>query len=212
VVNAGTQSSRTGSPAAPSPDASIEDLTRGGLADAFDAVLFQAQAGSARAFQVLYQALGGPVAAYVRGHGVRDVEDVTSEVFLSVFAGIHRFSGGLPEFRSWVFTIAHRRVVDEWRRAGRGGHQVPYESSEDHRTSVSAEDGALAAIGEDRVHAVLARLSPDQRDVLLLRVIADLTVEQVAAALKKRPGAVKALQRRGLAKLRQEIEAQGVPL
>ncbi len=82
-------------------------MTHRGLADAFDAVLSQAQAGSTRVFQVLYQVLGGPVAAYVRGHGIRDVEDVTSEVLLSVFTGIHGFSCGPPEFRSWVFTSAH---------------------------------------------------------------------------------------------------------
>ena len=182
------------------------------LVETFDQVLAEAQGGHAVAFQTLHQALAGPVAAYVRGHGIRDVEDVTSEVFLSVFTGIHRFAGGLGEFRSWVFTIAHRRVVDEWRRAGRAGHHVPYEPADDARTAVSAEHGALAALGADRVRTLLDHLSPDQRDVLLLRVVADLTVEQVAEALGKRPGAVKALQRRGLATLRRELEAQGVPL
>jgi RNA polymerase sigma-70 factor (ECF subfamily) len=62
------------------------------------------------------------------------------------------------------------------------------------------------------VHELLAELTPDQRDVLLLRVVADLTVEQVAEVVGKPAGAVKALQRRGLAALRRLVEAEGVPL
>ena len=59
---------------------------------------------------------------------------------------------------------------------------------------------------------MIARLSPDQQSVVLLRVIADLTVEQVARVIGKRPGAVKALQRRGLAALEREISKEGVTL
>ncbi|HZA89644.1 MAG TPA: sigma factor-like helix-turn-helix DNA-binding protein, partial [Solirubrobacterales bacterium] len=55
------------------------------------------------------------------------------------------------------------------------------------------------------VHRVLDALSPDQRAVLLLRVLGELTVDEVAGALGKRRGAVKALQRRGLAAIRREL-------
>lgn len=178
----------------------------------FDAVLCGARAGEPAAFQALYDDLARPVAAYLRGRGVADVEDVTSEVFLAVFTTLGRFQGGQPEFRSWVFTIAHRRLVDEWRRSGRAPQQVTWEPDLDVRTSGSAEDGALASLGEARVRRLLGELSDDQRDVLLLRILGDLTVEQVAEALDKRPGAVKALQRRALAALRRNLEAEGVPL
>ena len=67
-------------------------------------------------------------------------------------------------------------------------------------------------LGSARVHELLAELTPDQRDVMLLRVVADLTVEQVAEVVGKPPGAVKALQRRALAALRRLVEAEGVPL
>jgi RNA polymerase sigma-70 factor (ECF subfamily) len=62
------------------------------------------------------------------------------------------------------------------------------------------------------VHQLCEQLPPDQRDVLLLRLVGDMTVEQVAASLDKSRGAVKALQRRALVRLRSEIERQGVPL
>ena len=181
------------------------------LAD-FDAVLRGALAGEATAFQALYDDLARPVAAYLRGRGLADVEDVVSEVFLAVFHGLSRFSGGQPDFRSWVFTIAHRRLVDEWRRSGRAPQQVPWDAESDQRTSSSAEESALVVLGEARVRALLAGLSDEQRDVLLLRILGDLTIEQIAQALGKRVGAVKALQRRGLLALLRALEAEGVPL
>jgi RNA polymerase sigma-70 factor (ECF subfamily) len=64
----------------------------------------------------------------------------------------------------------------------------------------------------ERVRRMCEGLAPDQRDVLLMRMLADLTIDDIAAALGKTPGAVKALQRRGLAAVRRQIERQGVPL
>ena len=64
----------------------------------------------------------------------------------------------------------------------------------------------------DRVRNLCEALSPDQRDVILLRLVSDLTVDAIAEALDKTPGAVKALQRRALAALRQVLQRQGVPL
>ncbi|GAA3810343.1 RNA polymerase sigma factor [Cellulomonas soli] len=182
------------------------------MLDDFDPVLERARAGSGDAVGLIYEDLARPVAAYLRAKGVHEVEDVTSEVFLAVFTGLGRFTGDQVQFRSWVFTIAHRRVVDGWRRGGRAPAPVPYEPAEDTRTSPSAEAGALESVGTDRAMELLATLTDDQREVLVLRVVADLTVEDVAAVVGKRPGAVKALQRRGLATLRRQLVTEGVPL
>lgn len=167
-----------------------------------DAVLARARRGSPEAFTELYQHLVRPVAGYLRSKGVLEVEDVTSEVFLAVFAGIGSFDGDGEHFRSWVFTIAHRRSVDYWRRAGRTPPSEPLEPTDDGGLSPSAEALALDSIGEQQAIALLDTLSPEQREVLLLRIIGDLTVEQVAEVVGKTAGAVKALQHRGLARLR----------
>ena len=182
------------------------------MLDDFDGVLARARVGSGAAFAVLYEDLVRPVAAYLRARGVHDVDDVTSDVFLAVFSGLGGFVGEQAQFRSRVFTIAHRRAVDGWRRSARQPHEVPYEPDDDGRTAASAESDALEVLGEERVHELLAGLSADQRDVLVLRIVGDLTVEQVGAVVGKRPGAVKALQRRGLASLRRIVLAEGVPL
>ncbi len=178
----------------------------------FDAVLARARAGDGPAFQELYDDLAGPVAAYLRHRGAWEVQDLTSEVFLSAFTSLRRFSGGEADFRSWIFTIAHRRLVDEWRRTGRAPQHVPYTPETDLRPASSAETDALTELGEQQVRRLLSTLSAEQQEVLLLRILGDLTIEQVADTLGKRPGAVKALQRRGLAALRRTLEVEGVPL
>ena len=140
-----------------------------------------------------------------------EVEDLTSEVFLAVFTGVGRFTGGREQFRSWVFTIAHRRLVDHWRSGSRTVPQAPYEPDDD-RSTESAENQALRFLGEERALQLLALLTDDQREVLVLRIVADLTVEQVGEVVGKRPGAVKALQRRGLSTRRRILESQAVTL
>jgi RNA polymerase sigma-70 factor (ECF subfamily) len=105
-----------------------------------------------------------------------------------------------------VFTIAHRRLVDDWRRRGR--RPQPADGAEELAVlpGGDVEDDALARIGAGTVHEVCGRLPADQRAVVLLRILADLTVEQVAQVLGRSVGSVKALQRRGLRALRAELE------
>jgi DNA-directed RNA polymerase specialized sigma24 family protein len=62
------------------------------------------------------------------------------------------------------------------------------------------------------VYELCAELSDDQRGVLILRIVGDLTVEQVSLIVDKSVGAVKALQRRALTSLRRRVEREGVPL
>ncbi|MDO8121924.1 RNA polymerase sigma factor [Isoptericola sp. b490] len=175
-----------------------------------DDVLDRARSGSADAFTALYRELAGPVAAYLRAKGVPDVEDVTSDVFVAVFTGIARFEGDAAGFRAWVFTIAHRRVVDTWRRAGRRPVSEPFEAHEDPRVVPSAEQEALERVGQTRALELLGLLTESQREVLLLRILADLSLEEVAAVVGRPVGAVKSLQHRGLAALRRILAKEGV--
>ena len=188
--------------------------TRVTLGPDFGQVLAAAQQGAGWAFSRLYESLAPSVAGYVRAQGATDPEDLTSEVFLAAFPNVGSFSGDEAQFRSWVFTIAHRRVIDDRRARTR---RPPPQSLDGEapgayrgRTAGSAEDEAVDALGTERIREVLARLAPDQRDVIALRVMADLSVEQTAAALGKQPGAVKALQRRALASLRRQLSGEGV--
>ena len=165
-----------------------------------------ARAGHAWALTEIWQRHAPAVIGYLRGRGAAEPEDLTSEVFLGVFERLPRFHGDDNDLRAFVFTIAHHKLVDDIRRRARRGDSAPYDAEGDGRTTGSAEDDALDRLGDERVRELLATLSEEQRDVLLLRVVADLSLEQTAAALGKRVGAVKALQHRALGALRRLME------
>lgn len=178
--------------------------------EVFDTVLDAARADAPWAFERIYTELAPPVAGYLRMHGAADPEGLTNEVMLRVFRGLTGFEGDVAGFRSWVFTIAHHRLVDERRR--RSARPQTTELLDDHRqtTGGDVEREALDDLTSDRVRELLDELTDEQRDVVLLRVVADLPVEQVAQVLGKREGAVKMLQRRALAALRDVLEQESV--
>jgi RNA polymerase sigma factor (sigma-70 family) len=172
----------------------------------FDDVLAAAQAGAAWAFEVLYRDLSPSVTGYLRLHGAVEPDDLASETFIGVFTGLSGFSGGEDALRAWVFTIAHRRLVDDWRRRSRRPQVADDPGDLTELLGGDVEDDALVGVGTETVRKLCAELPDDQRSVLLMRILADLTVEQVAAAMGRSVGAVKALQRRGLRTLRTRLE------
>lgn len=169
-----------------------------------------AQAGSQTAFAQLYRMLAGPVAAYLRWHRVSDPDGLTNEVFAQVHRKLGSFEGDERGFRSWVFTIAHHRTVDDRRRAARQVRVDGNGDVEQHGALGDVEEEAFAALGSRRVRDLLGVLSPDQRAVILLRVVADLSVEDAAEILGRREGAVKALQHRAIVTLRRHLTRQAV--
>jgi RNA polymerase sigma factor (sigma-70 family) len=177
--------------------------------DSFAALLRAASAGGQWAYERLYRSLAPAVAGYLRVQGAPEPDDLTSEVFERAFSALGGFTGGEAQFRSWVFTIAHHRLADDWRRRARRPMLADCELPD--RTGGDVEDEAVRQLATERVRRLCAGLAPEQRDVLLLRMLATLTIDEIAEALGKTPGAVKALQRRGLAALRRQMEREGVP-
>ena len=175
----------------------------------FGDLLSAAQAGAAWAFEALYRDLAPSVTGYLRLHGAADPDDLASETFVGVFTGLAGFRGDEAGLRAWVFTIAHRRLLDDWRRRSRRP-QLADDAGDvgelAERVGGDVEDDVLARAGVERVQELCGQLPADQRAVLLLRILADFTVEQVAAVMDRSVGSVKALQRRGLRTLRTTLE------
>lgn len=113
--------------------------------------------------------------------------------------------------RAWVFKIAHHRLLDDLRaRRRRPVDAAPREVLEAEGPVGDTESEAFSALEEADVRALLESLTKDQRDVLMLRLVGGLKIEEIARALGKRPGAVQALQRRGLESLKREISRRNV--
>ena len=184
----------------------------GAASQNFASVLAAAQQGAAWASTSIWVEYAPAVSAFLVARGSAEPEDLTSEVFLAVFDTLPAFRGGESEFRSFVFSIAYRRLVDELRKRSRRGAHDEWDDARDPRHSASAEAVAFNRLGDSAALSLLDGLPEDQRNVMVLRVIADLTIEQIAEVLGKRPGAVKALQRRALESLRKKFPHTRTPL
>jgi RNA polymerase sigma-70 factor (ECF subfamily) len=163
--------------------------------------LIGAQRGDPRAFDELVRWLEAPLVGFLRARGAEDAEGMAQEVLVRVFGAVERFEGGSAEFRGWVFKIARNMLIDERRYWARRGQVVATPNDElPHGVAV---DHPLDGMDQrERVETILSDLTDEQREVLLLRVVAGLTVEETARAVGRRPGAVRALQHRALGRLR----------
>jgi RNA polymerase sigma-70 factor, ECF subfamily len=131
-------------------------------------------------------------------------EDLTGSAFVSAIEGLPGFRGPVEALGGWLFRIARHDLYDFRRRQGRSRLEPLEEHLVEAADAAGADDPEELAIDRlegSRVLAALRQLSPDQREVLLLRMAAGLTAPEVAAIVGKTTGAVKALQHRGLASL-----------
>lgn len=168
-------------------------------------VVAAARVGEGWAFERLYEELSPIVLGYLRSQGCTDPEGSVSEVFLRVFRKLGDFAGTDAQLRSWVFTIAHNLIIDERRMLSHRPADQPLHDRLE-LAGGDVEDDAMSRMAMGRVRQMLALLPRDQRDVLLLRVVADLSLEEAAAAMDRTVGAVKALQHRAIGSLRRRLE------
>ena len=153
----------------------------------------------------MYTVISPAVLGYFRARGVDDAEALTQDVFVDVLPKLaERHAAATAGLRTFIFSVAHARLVD-YQAAGRT-HAAPGRIRSPERRpllAASAEDEALGSLGG--ISDTLARLNDEQREVLVLRIVADLSIEQVAGIMDKTPGAIKQLQRRGLSALRELV-------
>jgi RNA polymerase sigma factor (sigma-70 family) len=191
----------------------VVDTADMALGERFPSILAAAQSGAEWAWDVLYQELAGALLGYLRLGEAAEPADLLGEVFLHLARNIGTFEGNEAGFRSWAFMVAHHRLIDDRRlRARRRDEPAGLSELERLGGVGDVEQEAMERLSVAAVREVIARLTPYQREVLLLRILGGLTVEEIARILGKRVGAIKALQRRGLAAIRREIEREGVPL
>ena len=178
-----------------------------------ESLVVAARSGGDWAFGRLWELFSGPVAGYLRRRGVVDVDDVTSEVFLAAFQGLAGFEGDGRQFRSWLFTIAHHRGVDAVRRQVSAA-ATEYREADDTRQSHGADHLVVERQLDPELVDALDALPEAQREVVVLRLLAELSNDEVAAVTGRTPNTVKQQYRRGLVALRRSLGArpEAVPL
>jgi RNA polymerase sigma-70 factor (ECF subfamily) len=178
------------------------------VADVDPAVLQAAQLGAGWAFERIYSQLSPVVHGYLRAQGADDPEGAVNDVFLRAFRRMDSFEGAPSAFRSWLFTIAHHLLVDQRRFASRRPRQISFDSLPEG-VGGDSEDEAIRRLTLSRLAAQLSLLTVEQRDVLLLRFVADLSLEEIASAQGRSVGSVKALQHRAIETVRRRLEEIG---
>ncbi|MCC3296122.1 sigma-70 family RNA polymerase sigma factor [Arthrobacter sp. zg-Y411] len=166
--------------------------------------LRDARARKPVALREIYDDFAPGILGYLRSKGCEDPEALTQEVFLTLFSKLDTLDGGLRGARTFAFSVAHARMVDDTRRREREPGMAAFDPGEDTRASESAEDSVLG--GAAGVAYLLEGLPPQQKEVLLLRVVADLSIDESAKIMGRTPGAVKQLQRRALGTLKEQLE------
>jgi RNA polymerase sigma factor (sigma-70 family) len=182
-----------------------------GTGEAFESILGAAQAGADWAFAKLYVEFNPPLERYFAARAPTSREDLASETWVGAARGLGEFRGDERRFRSWLFTIAYRRLVDHWKQEASAPDLLDPAAMRGWVGSDDPEESAVEAMSAlEAARRIVGCLSADQADVVLLRLLGDLDVDQVAEVLGKQPGAVRALQHRALQKLKKEISLEGV--
>lgn len=182
------------------------------IGERFPGVLRDARSGDHSALTKLYQDTAPLVLGYARSRGAVEPEDVASEVYVAMVRSIARFDGDETQFRSWLLTIAHHKIADSLRRYGRRPEEpAPVDEwGERLLLLTDSESEAMQRLRSRGILEAIDELTDDQRAVLMLRVLADLTVPQIADVVGKPETAVKALLRRGTANLQRRLRAEAI--
>lgn len=159
--------------------------------------------GDSQAWARLLEEFRPQIEGYARRMGAIDADDVAGATFESVTRHIARFSGSEAQFRSWIFTLAHARIVDDIRRRSRRP-EVELRSID---APLSVEVLDLVGDGDDQIAVALAQLSEEQRDLLEKRFVLGLPMREIAAATGRTEEATRVAIHRCARRLRELLTA-----
>jgi RNA polymerase sigma-70 factor, ECF subfamily len=166
----------------------------------------RAQRGDRAALEDLYLIHFDRIYSYLHmSVGSRhDAEDLTTQTFVKMLESIGRFRWQSVPFSAWLFRIAHNLAMDHFRsrRRWQPEEEIPEPSGAEE---TSAEEQAIASIGQTGLMELIARLSPEQRQVLTLKFVFRFSNGEAAGILGKTEGAVKSLQHRALSSLQKHV-------
>jgi RNA polymerase sigma-70 factor, ECF subfamily len=186
------------------------------IGEDFPAVLAAAQQGDEAAFAALWHDGQPALLRYLHVLAPDAAEDIAAETWTHVVRGLARFRGTEQNWRSWLFTTARRRVIDQtrqlMRRPATSLEALPDLVLADlpGLRSPDAADVALENLGTRAAMGVIASLPPMQAEVIMLRVVAGLDTEAVAQLLGRSTGAIRVAAHRGLHRLATLLAEAGV--
>lgn len=148
----------------------------------------------AKIYSYIYHRVGNPLVA----------QDLTSQVFLRVLEAIRHQRMWESSFSGWLYRIAHNLVVDHYRsrKVQLALDDLPLLPARE----ACPEQAAQQTLAAEQLRAAINRLTEEQAQVVTLRFLEDLSITEVAQALGKTEGAIKAMQYRAVMSLRRILD------
>lgn len=173
-----------------------------------DDIIARAKQGDGPSWAAIHAEFAGSIGRFAASKGIRDCDDIVQEVFFAAARNIGQFEGDCGQFRSWLFTIAHRRCADHYRRGVTRTEQT-FEVIPEEVDLTTSADVPFWHRGEvDRAVKALGILNEIERDIASLRVLAEMDTREVAQLLEMTPVNVRVTQSRAVARLRRHLRAQ----
>jgi RNA polymerase sigma-70 factor (ECF subfamily) len=168
-------------------------------------LVIRAKSGDHGAFTQIYERYAPAIYRYIyfRVGEAELAEDLQAEVFLRMLEGIHRYEDRGWPISAWLYRIAHDRTVDTMRRR-RNRQHVPLESW--GGCCDGPESSIEVQLDYEELNRMLNDLTDEQRKVIQMRFMADMSIQEVAKTLGRTEGSVKALQHRGLQSLARRLQ------
>lgn len=174
-------------------------------------VIHRAQQGDAQAFAGLVEAYQGPVYRLALGMGLspHDAEEVAQEAFVAAWRGLPSFRGD-SKFFTWLYQLTHHAAIDFLRREKRHGDMMALSERPEIGDGENQPEEIVEQQGDrEAVAAAMQELTPEYREILLLRYMQELDYDEIAAVLAVPVGTVKSRLNRAKAQLKEILLRQG---
>lgn len=166
-----------------------------------DDLIRRAKQADPQALSAIYERYAPGIYRYIyyRVGDAEQARDVHADVFLRMVESIERYEDRGWPIAAWLYRIARDRTIDSLRRRGRQSTQPLDESVE---TPECPESEAVGSLERAALRRAMDQLGEAQRQVILLRFIYDLSLQETANQMGRSVGSVKALQHRAIEQLR----------
>ena len=173
-------------------------------------IIKRAQSGESAAFGELYEAYFVRIFRYLAFKVGRreDAEDLAQAVFIKALESIGTYQSREVPFSSWLFRIAHNQMVDLFRRRNRRPEISLNEEIPLADDCADPHEELEIKLQNEALLAEVKKLSAAQREVIALRFAAEMPIAEVARAMNRSEGAIKALQHSAVASLRRRLGGQ----
>ena len=157
--------------------------------------------GDEHAWRWFYEEFYTPIYRYVFSKGISDAENITANIMEAVARSIIKFDGNHKSLRSWVFTVAHNHIIDEYRRQSRRPETV----QEDPVQFVGQTDTYFEFNLSPDLKEALSTLNEDVQEMIMLRYVWELSTKEIAQHLNKSHSSVRVSIHRALKTIEEHL-------